>query len=78
MSNPLETQQTYQEYVDKKSPNSPIWKNCCNAFRVGGLICSIGGQTGLNLGMQLARKGILEECRVELLGTNAEAIEKAD
>ena len=39
---PLETKQTYQEYVDKKSPNSPILKNCFNAFWVGGLICSIG------------------------------------
>lgn len=39
---PLETKQTYQEYVDKKSPNSPILKNCFNAFWVGGLICSVG------------------------------------
>ena len=46
--------------------------------RPDGLICSIGGQTGLNLGMQLARKGILEECNVELLGTSALAIEKAE
>ena len=46
--------------------------------RPDGLICSIGGQTGLNLGMQLARKGILDECNVELLGTSAEAIEKAE
>ncbi len=46
--------------------------------RPDGLICSIGGQTGLNLGMQLERKGILEECRVELLGTNALAIERAE
>lgn len=46
--------------------------------RPDGLICSIGGQTGLNLGMQLARKGILEECRVELLGTKSETIEKAE
>ena len=46
--------------------------------RPDGLLCSIGGQTGLNLGMQLARKGVLDECRVELLGTNAEAIEKAE
>ena len=38
----LETKQTYQEYVDKKSPNSPILKNCFNAFWVGGLICSVG------------------------------------
>ena len=46
--------------------------------RPDGLLCSIGGQTGLNLGMQLARKGILEECQVELLGTTAETIEKAE
>ena len=39
---PINTQKEYQEYVDKKSPNSPIWKNCLNAFWVGGLICSIG------------------------------------
>lgn len=39
---PLETKKDYQEYVDKKSPNSPILKNCFNAFWVGGLICSIG------------------------------------
>ena len=46
--------------------------------RPDGLLCSIGGQTGLNLGMQLARKGVLEECQVELLGTKADAIEKAE
>ena len=39
---PLDTTKSYQEYVDKKSPNSPIFKNCFNAFWVGGLICSIG------------------------------------
>ena len=39
---PLENPQKYSEYVDKKSPNSPILKNCFNAFLVGGLICSIG------------------------------------
>ena len=40
--NPLESQKKYSEYVDKKSPNSPILKNCFNAFWIGGLICSIG------------------------------------
>ena len=40
--NPIETKKTYQEYVNKKSPNSPILKNCFNAFWVGGLICTIG------------------------------------
>lgn len=42
MENPLNTQKEYQNYVDKKSPNSPILKNCINAFLIGGLICSIG------------------------------------
>ena len=42
MNNPLDTNKTYQNYVDKKSPNSPLLKNCINAFWVGGLICSIG------------------------------------
>ena len=40
--NPLDTPEKYSEYVDKKSPNSPILKNCFNAFWTGGLICSIG------------------------------------
>lgn len=38
----INTQKEYNEYVNKKSPNSPILKNCFNAFWVGGLICSIG------------------------------------
>ena len=46
--------------------------------RPDGIICSIGGQTGLNLGMQLYRKGILEECNVEMLGTVADAIDRAE
>ena len=40
--NPLDTNAKYSDFVDKKSPNSPILKNCINAFWVGGLICSIG------------------------------------
>ena len=38
----IQTQKQYSDYVDKKSPNSPIVKNCFNAFWVGGLICTIG------------------------------------
>ena len=41
-NNPLDTNKDYKEYVEQKSPNSPILKNCFNAFWVGGLICSIG------------------------------------
>ena len=42
MINPIETKEQYSKYVDKKSPNSPILKNCILAFFIGGLICSIG------------------------------------
>ena len=46
--------------------------------RPDAILPGIGGQTGLNLAMQLEKKGILAECRVELLGTKREAIEKAE
>lgn len=40
--NKIESVNDYQKYVQKKSPNSPIFKNCLNSFWVGGLICTIG------------------------------------
>ena len=42
MNNITDTVKQYQDYVDKKSPNSPLIKNCIFAFLIGGLICSIG------------------------------------
>lgn len=42
------------------------------------IIPGLGGQTGLNLTMTLAEKGILEECRVEILGTSLQTIKKAE
>jgi len=38
----MDTNKEYQNFVDRKSPNSPIFKNCINSFLVGGFICSIG------------------------------------
>lgn len=38
----INTSKDYNNYVDRKTPNSPILKNCFNAFWTGGLICSIG------------------------------------
>ena len=55
---PLATKKDYQNYVNQKSPNSPILKNCFNAFWVGGLICTIG---------QL----IWEACKMQGLETQA-------
>ena len=46
--------------------------------RPDAILPGIGGQTGLNLAMQLEKKGILRECRVELLGTSSESIERAE
>ena len=46
--------------------------------RPDAILPGIGGQTGLNLAMQLEKKGILAECHVELLGTDSTSIEKAE
>ena len=46
--------------------------------RPDAIVPGIGGQTGLNLAMQLEKKGILKECQVELLGTGSESIERAE
>ncbi|MCI6957689.1 MAG: carbamoyl-phosphate synthase large subunit [Clostridiales bacterium] len=46
--------------------------------RPDAIVPGIGGQTGLNLAMQLEKKGILKECRVKLLGTPSSSIERAE
>ena len=46
--------------------------------RPDAILPGIGGQTGLNLAMQLEKKGILKECRTELLGTKSSSIEQAE
>ena len=46
--------------------------------RPDAIVPGIGGQTGLNLAMQLEEKGILKECGVELLGTSRDSIERAE
>lgn len=46
--------------------------------RPDAIVPGLGGQTGLNLAVQLAKKGVLEECGVEILGTSFESIERAE
>ena len=46
--------------------------------RPDAIVPGIGGQTGLNMAMQLEKKGILKECGVKLLGTSSESIERAE
>ncbi|MCR5684680.1 MAG: carbamoyl-phosphate synthase large subunit [Lachnospiraceae bacterium] len=50
----------------------------CRYERPDAIVPGIGGQTGLNLSLQLYDKGILEECEIELLGTDADSIRKAE
>lgn len=46
--------------------------------RPDAIVPGIGGQTGLNLAMQLERKGVLAECQTELLGTSSDSIDMAE
>ena len=46
--------------------------------RPDAIVPGIGGQTGLNLAMQLEKKGVLRECGTQLLGTSSESIERAE
>ncbi|MCI8878056.1 MAG: carbamoyl-phosphate synthase large subunit [Oscillospiraceae bacterium] len=46
--------------------------------RPDAIVPGIGGQTGLNLAMELEKQGILAECGVELLGTSYESIRRAE
>ncbi|MBQ6266096.1 MAG: carbamoyl-phosphate synthase large subunit [Clostridia bacterium] len=50
----------------------------CRYERPDAIIPGLGGQTGLNLAMRLSKKGVLDECGIELLGTEAESIEMAE
>ena len=50
----------------------------CRYERPDAIVPGIGGQTGLNLAVQLAKKGVLEECEIELLGTDVKSIECAE
>ena len=48
------TERQYERLVGELAPKSPIWKDCLNAFWIGGLICTLGqlamnGYTALGL-----------------------------
>ncbi|MCR5369453.1 MAG: carbamoyl-phosphate synthase large subunit [Clostridium sp.] len=50
----------------------------CRYERPDAIVPGLGGQTGLNLSLQLYEKGVLAECEIELLGTDAASIRKAE
>ena len=58
------TEETVKRIIEKERPDS--------------ILCGLGGQTGLTIGMQLAKDGYLDKMGVKLLGTGAEAIDKAE
>ncbi len=58
------TEETVKRIIEKERPDS--------------ILCGLGGQTGLTIGMQLAKNGCLDKMGVTLLGTNAKAIDKAE
>lgn len=58
------TAQTVKRIIEKEKPDS--------------LLAGLGGQTGLTIAMQLNKEGFLESHDVRLIGTNAEAIDKAE
>ncbi|MBQ9991898.1 MAG: carbamoyl-phosphate synthase large subunit, partial [Firmicutes bacterium] len=58
------TEESLQRIIEKERPDS--------------LLASLGGQTGLTLGMKLAKSGFLQKMGVKLIGTNEEAIDRAE
>ena len=58
------TVETVKKIIKKEKPDS--------------ILPNLGGQTGLNLAMELAESGFLEEYNAKLLGTKAEGIKKAE
>ena len=58
--------------------NLEFLSKICRHERPDAIVPGIGGQTGLNLAIQLEKKGVLDECQVKLLGTPSESIEMAE
>lgn len=58
------TSETIKRIIEKEKPDS--------------LLAGLGGQTGLTIAMELDKEGFLEKHNVRLIGTNAEAIDKAE
>jgi carbamoyl-phosphate synthase large subunit len=57
---------------------APVLERIIEKERPSGLLATLGGQTGLNLAVQLAESGVLERYGVRLLGTPLSAIQHAE
>lgn len=79
-SNPatIMTDETIADKIYMEPLNLEYMAKIVRYERPDAILPGIGGQTGLNLAMQLEKKGVLAECQVELLGTKSNSIEKAE
>ncbi len=73
MTDPELADRTYVEPLSLAFATEVIHKE-----RPDALLSTVGGQTALNLAVELAESGVLEECGVELIGANIQAIKKAE
>ena len=73
MTDPTMADATYIEPVTWRAV-----ENIIAAERPDALLPTMGGQTGLNCALDLAREGVLEKYGVELIGAKREAIDKAE
>jgi len=73
MTDPEMAHRTYIEPITWEFVAKVIEKE-----RPDALLPTLGGQTGLNVAMDLYRHGILDQYKVEMIGANAEAIAKAE
>ena len=73
MTDPLLADATYIEPIHWKSIEKIIDKE-----RPDALLPTMGGQTGLNTALTLAKEGVLKKYNVELIGASREAIDKAE
>ena len=73
MTDPEIADATYIEPVDWTSLEKIIEKE-----RPDAILPTMGGQTGLNVSLELAKRGILEKHSVEMIGANREAIDNAE
>ncbi len=73
MTDPGLADRTYIEPLEPETVAAIVRKE-----RPDAMLPTLGGQTALNMALELTRMGVLEECGVELIGADAQAIEKAE
>ena len=73
MTDPGLADRTYIEPIEPETVAAIVRKE-----RPCAILPTLGGQTGLNTALALAKSGVLAECGTELIGARAEVIEKAE